>query len=86
MVLLLLQLSASGAGCGHSTPNSVTHPSLPPCFHPRSPPELARVVASGHGRVVRFSPGAPPRLCGLGNPNTLALSRALGDNCELAYV
>lgn len=41
------------------------------------------MVASGLGRVVQFSAGAPPRLCGVGNPNTLALSRALGDNCEL---
>ena len=41
------------------------------------------MVAAGLGRVVQFSAGAPPRLCGVGNPNTLALSRALGDNCEL---
>ena len=55
----------------------------PPLVPPCSPQELARVVASGLGRVVQFSAGAPPRLCGVGNPNTLALSRALGDNCEL---
>ncbi|PRW58680.1 phosphatase [Chlorella sorokiniana] len=67
---------------GPGGPAFVVHP-LTQDHKPDSPQELARVVASGLGRVVRFSPGAPPRLCGMGNPNTLALSRALGDNWAL---
>lgn len=30
--------------------------------------------------MLQLTPGQPPRLCGQGSPNTLALSRAFGDN------
>lgn len=44
---------------------------------------MQRIAASGAGRVLQLRLGAPPRLCGLGQPNTLALSRAFGDTWAL---